>query len=300
VDVDTTALTRTLDARQVAVVAGFQGVRSDGEATTLGRGGSDTSAVAIAAALGVSCEIYSDVPAVLAADPRVVPDAAPRWVLSHEAMASMSAHGSKVVARRAVDLAAARDVALHIRSSWTWQPGTLVSSGSATLEAPTVLAVSHNSSAVLVMVQGVRGDAATLAQLLAALGSAHIDVHLVPRTTFSATSVIEFIVGAGDHGAATEILEPLVRRRGGRLVPRTDVALVSIIGTGLISYAEIAGTAVAAVGRRCPTAELLIASATVITWLVPAVVANDVVRDLCGVMNLRTSATACAPDAVAG
>ena len=300
-DINPTALTRALDAGLVPVVAGFQGSRSDGEVTTLGRGGSDTSAVAIAASLGLPCEIYTDVPGVLASDPRLVPDAQPRSILSHEALACMSANGSKVVARRAVELASAHNVPLQVRSSFTWQPGTVVASGLPPLETHSVLAVSHDMSAVLVNVEGIRGDPNTLAVMLMALGRAHVPLTVAPRATVDdRAGVVGLVVNRDDLGATVEALEPVARRLGGRVVSNTGLALVTVVGIGLTSYAGIAGTVAATVGGISPAAELLIASPSVITWLVPAVVAHDVVRCFCDVLALRSTPMTHETDAAAG
>jgi aspartate kinase len=300
-DINPAALTLALDAGLVPVVAGFQGSRSDGEVTTLGRGGSDTSAVAIAASLGLPCEIYTDVPGVLATDPRLVPDAHPRWILSHEALACMSANGSNVVARRAVELASAHNVPLQVRSSFTWQPGTVVADGLSPLETHSVLAVSHDMSAVLVNVEGIPGDPSTLAVMLTALGRAQVPLTVAPRATVDdRAAVVGLVVNRDDLGATVEALEPVARRLGGRVVSNTGLALVSVVGIGLTSYAGIAGTVAATVGGISSTAELLIASPSVITWLVPAVVAHDVVRGLCDVLALRSTPMTHHTDAAAG
>jgi aspartate kinase len=295
------ALTLALDASLVPVVAGFQGSRSDGEVTTLGRGGSDTSAVAIAAALGLPCEIYTDVPGVFATDPRLVSDAQPRSILSHEAMACMSANGSKVVARRAVELASVYNVPLQVRSSFTWQSGTVVATGQTPLETCSVLAVSHDTSAVLVNVEGIRGDPNTLAVMLAALDRAQVPLTIAPRATIDdRAAVVGLVINRDDLDATVETLEPVAHSLGGRVVSKPGLSLVSVLGIGLTSYVGITGTVAATVGGISPAAELLIASPSVITWLVPAVVAHDVVRRLCDVLALRSTPVTHHTDAAAG
>ncbi|MGQ0744442.1 MAG: aspartate kinase, partial [Acidimicrobiales bacterium] len=127
VDIDPKAVLAALEAGEVAVVAGFQGASAEGELTALGRGGSDTTAVALAAALGAdSCEIYTDVTGVFTADPRVVPRARRLDSVSYEEMLEMAATGGKVLALRSVEFARNHGVEVHVRSSFTWEPGTWV------------------------------------------------------------------------------------------------------------------------------------------------------------------------------
>jgi aspartate kinase len=292
--IDPEALTRALDAGIVPVIAGFQGSRPDGEVTTLGRGGSDTTAVAIAASLGVACEIYTDVDGVLASDPRMVPDAEPRRLLSHQALCSMSANGAAVVSRRAVELATIHNVQLQVRSSFSWQPGTVVGEVFAPLETHSVLAVSHDRSAVLVNLQGIAGDPATLATVLTALDRAQVPLTLVPRgagpraSADDRSGLIGLVINRDDLRQSVAALEPLVRLLGGRVLVGDGLALVTVVGVGLITYAGIAAAIAGTVGDITPAAELLVASPSVITWLVPAVVAPDVVRRLCDVLGLRS------------
>jgi len=276
------------------VVAGFQGVSTDSQVTTLGRGGSDTTAVAIAAALEVACEIYTDVEGVLASDPRTVPDAEPRPFLSHQALSSMSANGSTVVARRAVELATTHNVRLHVRSSFSWQPGTVVGDGMPPLETHSVVAVSHDRTAMLVNLHGPAGDPATLAAVLMALDDAQVPLTLVPRGPAARTTaddrcgVIGLVINRDDLRHTVAALEPVVRRCGGQVVVGDGLALVTVVGVGLLTYPSVAATIAATVGDITPAAELLVASPSVITWLVPAVVAPDVVRKLCDVLALRS------------
>jgi aspartate kinase len=291
--IDPDPLTRALDAGVVPVVAGFQGSRGDGEVTTLGRGGSDTTAVAIAASLGVACEIYTDVDGVFASDPRVVPDADPRPLLTRQALGHMSANGSTVVARRAVELASTHRVRLQVRSSFSWQPGTVVQEDFPPLETHSVLAVSHDRSAVLVTLRGIAGDPSTLAAVLLALDDAQVPLTLVPRAVGARPGaddgVIGLVINRDDLSRAVAALEPVVRRWGGRVVVGDGLALVTVVGVGLITYAGVAAAIAGTVGDITPAAELLVASPSVITWLVPAVLAPDVVRGLCDVLGLRSA-----------
>ena len=154
----------------VPVVAGFQGVSSERDVTTLGRGGSDTTAVALAAALGADrCEIYTDVPGVFTADPRVVPSARRLPRISFEEMLEIAATGGRVLALRSVEFARNHHVPLHVRSSFTWEPGTVVSEEDPTMEQPIVSAVTSDTSEAKVTITGVPDQPGIAASLFRAL-----------------------------------------------------------------------------------------------------------------------------------
>ena len=149
-------LRATLAAGGVPVVAGFQGMSVEREVTTLGRGGSDTTAVALAAALGAdACEIYTDVSGVFTTDPRIVPEARKLHRVSYEEMQEMAATGGRVLALRSVEFARNHNVPLHVRSSFTWEPGTWVEEEDAQMEQAVVTAVTHDLSEAKVTVTGV-------------------------------------------------------------------------------------------------------------------------------------------------
>ena len=234
--IDPEALTRALDAGIVPVIAGFQGSRPDGEVTTLGRGGSDTTAVAIAASLGVACEIYTDVDGVLASDPRMVPDAEPRRLLSHQALSGMSANGAAVVSRRAVELATVHNVQLQVRSSFSWQPGTVVGPGAAALESPTVVAVSADQSAAVLGIEGIGAGPAAVADVLDELGRAEVPVIMVPGAAAGPRAGLAVLISGDDVQAAIEVLGPIARSRDGRVTCDTSHAVVGVTGVGLTSH----------------------------------------------------------------
>ena len=149
-------LREALAEGQVPVVAGFQGVSTERDVTTLGRGGSDTTAVALAAVLGADvCEIYTDVTGVFSADPRIVPDARRLARISFEEMLEMAATGGRVLLLRSVEFARNHHVPLHVRSSFTWEPGTWVVEEDPSMEQAIVTAVTHDTSEAKVTVAGV-------------------------------------------------------------------------------------------------------------------------------------------------
>src|ERR1700730_10709380 len=156
VEVKADRLRAALHEGRVPVVAGFQGVSIHRDITTLGRGGSDTTAVALAAALGAdACEIYTDVSGVFSADPRIVPTARPLPKVSFEEMLEIAATGGRVLALRSVEFARNHHVPLHVRSSFTWEPGTWVVEEDVTMEQPVVTAIPHDTSEAKVTVTGV-------------------------------------------------------------------------------------------------------------------------------------------------
>ncbi|HZJ28890.1 MAG TPA: aspartate kinase, partial [Solirubrobacterales bacterium] len=181
VEVKADRIRAALDEDRIVLVAGFQGVSTASkDVTTLGRGGSDTTAVALAAALGAStCEIYSDVDGVYSADPRIVPDARKLAMLSFEEMLEMSASGAKVLQLRAVEYARNHGVRIHSRSSFNDSPGTLVVSEEETMERPLVTAVTHSSDQARVTLLGVRDEPGVAARIFGALAEANVNVDMI-------------------------------------------------------------------------------------------------------------------------
>ncbi len=170
----------TLAAGGVPVVAGFQGVSTANDVTTLGRGGSDTTAVALAAALGAdACEIYTDVPGVFTSDPRIVPEARRLPRVSFEEMLEIAATGGRVLALRSVEFARNHHVPLHVRSSFTWEPGTWVGEEDPEMEQALVTAVTHDLSEAKVTVTRVPDRPGLAARLFRALADRNVNVDMI-------------------------------------------------------------------------------------------------------------------------
>src|SRR5579872_5923517 len=164
---------------RVPVVAGFQGVSAERDITTLGRGGSDTTAVALAAALGADvCEIYTDVSGVFSADPRIVPGARRLGQVSFEEMLDIAASGGRVLALRSVEFARNHHVPLHVRSSFTWEPGTWITEEDATMEQAVVTAVAHDDTEAKVTLTGVPDHPGVAARIFRALADRGINVDM--------------------------------------------------------------------------------------------------------------------------
>ena len=190
----------------VPVVAGFQGMSTDRDITTLGRGGSDVTAVALGAALGADvCEIYTDVTGVFSADPRVVPTAKRLAHISFDEMNEMAATGGRVLMLRSVEFARSHHVPLHVRSSFTWEPGTWVVEEDESMEQAIVSAVTHDTSEAKVTVAGVPDRPGIAAHLFRALADRAVNVDMiVQNTSANGTTDISFTVPRVDLAAAVE------------------------------------------------------------------------------------------------
>ena len=229
-------LRHALMAGMVPVVAGFQGVSTDNDVTTLGRGGSDTTAGALAAALGADeCEIYTDVTGVFTADPRICPRAHRMARVSFEEMLEMAATGSGVVALRAVEFASRHGVRLHVRSSFTWEPGTIITEEDPTMEQAVVSGITHDTSEAKVTVAQVPDRPGIAARIFRSLADRHVNVDMiVQNTSTDGATDISFTVPKADLTTAMGICGGLQGEIGAKAVTSdTGVARVSIVGAGM-------------------------------------------------------------------
>ena len=225
---------------KVVVVAGFQGVSTDSEITTLGRGGSDTTAVALAAALNADvCEIYTDVTGVFSADPRIAPQARKLSRLQFDEMLEMAGVGSKVLALRSVEFARNHNVPIHVRSSFTWEHGTWVSAessqGDNSMEEPIISGVVHDASESKVTVLGVPDRPGISAALFEDLANSNINVDMiVQNTSKDGLTDISFTVPKADMKVAEEIVSRVSKEIGAQGVSHeSDIAKVSLVGAGM-------------------------------------------------------------------
>ena len=230
---------------KVAVVAGFQGVSAEREITTLGRGGSDTTAVALAAALGAdACEIYTDVTGVFSADPRLVPQARKLAHVSFEEMLEMSATGGRVLALRSAEFASNHNVALHVRSSFTWEQGTWVTADDrrSAMEDPIISAVTHDVSEAKVTIVGVPDRPGISAAVFEPLAHANVNVDMiVQNTSKEGHTDISFTVPKADMGVAEKIVADVAALVGAAGVSHDDsIAKVSLVGAGMKTSPGIA------------------------------------------------------------
>jgi len=238
-------LRESLVAGRVPVVAGFQGVSTDRDVTTLGRGGSDTTAVALAVALKAdACEIYTDVSGVFTADPRIVPEAKKLARLSFEEMLDIAASGGRVLSLRSVEFARNHHVPLHVRSSFTWEPGTWVLEEDPSMEQPIVTAVTHDVSEAKVTVTGVPDHPGIAAHLFRALADRMVNVDMiVQNTSLQGTTDISFTVPKVDLATSLEVASSLVPEIGaGEVLADDSIAKVSLVGAGMRTHPGVSAT----------------------------------------------------------
>src|SRR5580658_1866739 len=229
----------------VPVVAGFQGVSTERDVTTLGRGGSDMTAVAVAAALDADvCEIYTDVTGVFSADPRIVPEARRLARVSFEEMLEMAATGGRVLMLRSVEFARNHGVALHVRSSFTWEPGTWVVKEDPSMEQAVVTAVTHDTSEAKVTVTGVPDQPGIAARLFRALADRAVNVDtIVQNTSLHGTTDISFTVPKTDLVVSLEVARALAPDIGaGEVMADDGIAKVSLVGAGMRSHPGVSAT----------------------------------------------------------
>src|SRR5437016_3404060 len=243
VRVDVERLQQTLAAGKVAVVAGFQGVDGEGSITTLGRGGSDTSAVALAAALEAeTCEIYTDVDGVYTSDPRIVPRARKLDRISYDEMLELASLGAKVLQIRSVEFAKRYRVPVHVRSSFNQAEGTWVVEEDATMNEVSVAGVAHDRDQAKLTLRQVPDRPGIAARLFGPIARANIVVDMIVQNVSSTSATdVTFTVPRGDYEKARALAEGVAREIGAQGVAgELDVAKVSIVGVGMRTHAGIA------------------------------------------------------------
>jgi len=265
-----------LSADRIVLVAGFQGVSGDSrDVTTLGRGGSDTTAIAIAAALGAElCEIYTDVAGVFSADPRIVPGARKLPFVSFDEMLEMSSSGAGVLQLRAVEYARNHGVRIHCRSSFEDGPGTLVLAEDETMERPLVTAVTHAYEA-RVTLTGLRDEPGVAGRVFGALADANVNVDMIIQNepvSDDQRADLSFTVASEDLSAATDVLAPL---EVGAIETDPQVGKVSIVGAGMRSHPGVAARVFSTLGENQINIEMISTSPIKIS----CVIASDRVPD---------------------
>ena len=276
-------LQSTLKAGGVPVVAGFQGVSADRDVTTLGRGGSDTTAVALAAVLEAeACEIYTDVSGVFSADPRIVPEAHKLARVSYEEMLEIAATGGRVLNLRSVEFARNHHVPLHVRSSFTWEPGTWVVEEDESMEQAIVTAVTHDASEAKVTVIGVPDRPGLAARLFRGLAERHVNVDMiVQNTSVHGTTDISFTVPGYDLAVSTEVCEALVPELGATGVTTdSDVARVSLVGAGMKTHPGVTALTFETLAAEGINIEMISTSSIRISCMIRADAAEQAVRAL--------------------
>jgi aspartate kinase len=260
-----------IDEGSVAVVAGFQGVSTDANITTLGRGGSDTTAVALAAALGAdACEIYTDVAGVYTADPRIVPDARKLSRLSFEEMLELSATGGKVLALRAVEFARNHGVPVHVRSSFSWEPGTWVVREDPEMEQAIVSGVSHDVSEAKLTIRRVPDRPGVAATLFRALADEAVNVDMIEQNvSHDGFTDISFTVPHDDLQKAITVMEKIVdETEASGYSHDAGIGRVSLVGAGMKTHPGIAAEMFEVLARESVNIEMISTSSIRISCVV--------------------------------
>ena len=235
----------TLKKGQIAVVAGFQGVDEEGDITTLGRGGSDTSAVAIAAAIGAdACEIYTDVDGVYTTDPNICPSARKIPRISYEEMLELASLGAKVLQIRSVEIAMKYGVPVHVRSSFSDAEGTWVTGEDKSLEDVVVAGVAYDKGEARVHCVGLNDKPGVVAELFGAMADKNISVDMIIQNVSKEShdrADVTFTLGKSDLARAKPFIEEVGKRLGAQEIRYDeDIVKVSIVGLGMRSHAGIA------------------------------------------------------------
>ncbi|MGB1580959.1 MAG: aspartate kinase [Nevskiales bacterium] len=241
--IDTENMRADLDAGNVVIVAGFQGVDEKGNITTLGRGGSDTTAVALAAALKADeAQIFTDVDGVYTTDPRVEPRARRLDMITFEEMLEMASQGSKVLQIRSVEFAGKYNVPLRVLSSFEDGPGTLITTEDYEMEEPLISGIAFNKDEAQLTVQGVPDRPGIAHAILGPIGAANIEVDMILQNVGSEGDTdFTFTVHRNDYDRAMEILENVCKDLNARKVTgATDICKVSMVGVGMRSHAGVA------------------------------------------------------------
>ena len=282
-DVKAERIRQALQEDSIVLVAGFQGVSTDSrDVTTLGRGGSDTTAVALAAALGAEvCEIYTDVAGVFSADPRIVSDARKLSVVSYEEMLEMAASGAKVLQLRSVEYARNHAVKIHCRSSADDGPGTFVVSEQETMERPLVTAVTHSADEARVTLTGVRDEPGVAGKIFSALADANVNVDMIIQNepvSHDGGADLSFTVEGDDLSTAVEVIEGL--DAAGSVAAQDRIGKVSIVGAGMRSHPGVAAKVFRTLGEQGINIEMISTSPIKISCVIDAKQVPDAVKAL--------------------
>jgi aspartate kinase len=305
-EIDGAELVRRFDERkEVAVIAGFQGVHKEtGRITTLGRGGSDTSAVAIAAAIGAErCDIYTDVDGVYTSDPRVVPRARRLAKIAFEEMLELASLGAKVMQVRSVELGMVHNVRIFVRSSFDRPedidphrnpPGTLICDEEEIMEQQVVTGIAFSRDEAQISIREVADKPGVAAAIFIPLAEANINVDMIVQNVSAdgKTTDLTFTVPAADYQRALDVITKAKKAIGfKRLDGATDVAKISVIGIGMRSHAGVAAEAFRALAERAVNIRAITTSEIKFSLLIDAAFTELAVRTLHSLYGLdRTGA----------
>ncbi|EHI48205.1 aspartate kinase, monofunctional class [SAR116 cluster alpha proteobacterium HIMB100] len=292
-DIDVEKLEERLNQGQVAVVAGFQGISPEGRVTTLGRGGSDTSAVALAAALKADrCDIYTDVDGVYTTDPRIMPKARKLEQITFEEMLEMASAGAKVLQTRSVAMAMRHNVNLQVLSSFSNQPGTLVIDEDDNMEKQKISGIAYSRDEAKVTLVSLPDRPGIAATVFGSLAERHINVDMIVQSASAdkQNTDITFSLGALDLDKAVACLEEIKDKLDYQaVVADLDVAKVSIIGTAMRSQPGIARTMFSVLAEKGINLHVISTSEIKISVLIDADYTELAVRSLHDAFGLETA-----------
>ncbi|MFC5701068.1 aspartate kinase [Cohnella faecalis] len=294
-DISPDRIFKALDDSQIVIVAGFQGMTEDGEITTLGRGGSDTTAVALAAAIKADvCEIYTDVDGIYSTDPRVVKCARKLDVISYDEMLELAHLGAAVLHPRAVEYAKNYNVNLVVRSSFSQNPGTLVKEEAEMEQGIVVRGIAFDKNVARISVLGVVDVPGVLASMFGALAAEGIDVDIIVQSGVSnGTADFSFTVALSDRANAIRVIESIKSKVPfSELTYEENLVKVSIVGAGMVSNPGVAATMFDAISKQGVSIKMVSTSEIKCSCVIAAEPLQDVVRALHTAYGLDTEVAA--------
>jgi len=285
--IDPTAMQKELNLGKIVIVAGFQGINENGEVTTLGRGGSDLSAVAIAGALKAdACEIYSDVDGIYTTDPRIEPKAKKMDYISYEEMLELASLGAKVLQNRSVELAKKLKVKIVAKSSFSDAEGTVIGEESGKMEAVLVSGIALDKNQARVSLRDVSDRPGIAAEIFTKLAEEQINVDMIIQNASSeGLTSLGFTVPQSELAKAKEIIENFDHDIGGKAFD-SDICKVSIVGVGMKSHSGVAATAFSALAKENINIEMISTSEIKISMIIAQKYAELAVRTLHDVYEL--------------
>ena len=282
--IDATSIDHCLSQGQVAVIAGFQGIGPDHRLTTLGRGGSDTSAVAMAAALNADrCDIYTDVDGVYTTDPRIAPKACKLDRITFEEMLEMASSGAKVLQTRSVAMAMRHNVNLQVRSSFSDAPGTFVVNEDSIMEQETISGITYSQDEAKITIVGLPDRPGVAAAVFGQLADHHVNVDMIVQSASSTTKTtdISFSVGRLDIDKAVNIIKKNKNSLEFKtIVPDPDVSKISVVGTAMRSQPGVAKTMFETLATKGVNIQVISTSEIKISVLIDAEYTELAVRSL--------------------
>ena len=291
-------LNKRLETNEVAVLAGFQGITHAGRIATLGRGGSDTTAVALAAAINADrCDIYTDVDGVYTTDPRIVPAASKLKMISYEEMLEMASLGAKVLQTRSVEMAFKREVPVQVLSSFgdkigSELPGTMVVNEDEIMEEHVVNGITYSRDDAKITILNLQDIPGVAAKVFGPLSEANVNVDMIVQdiSTDGKLTDMTFTVPRGDANRAKEVLESAEDLKGAEIVSSTDVSKISVVGIGMRSHAGVAQQMFAALADKGINIQVISTSEIKISVLIAEEYTELAVRTLHSVYGLENIA----------